>query len=170
MFTEEQIRELAHSIWEQEGRPNGKDIEHYFRAKKILEERESPKNIINTYIIRIRGTIRCPDGDSAPRREIAIGKDDSNKLPAGIYLIRGDGTKVTLIIGQEHYRTLLHRYGNHSYISDAFQIMGFHLKNILNNGLDRRGTKVNLEVNGLDIVLSSLAITTSSTPLPSQMS
>jgi len=42
MITEEQIRELAHSIWEQEGCPNGKDIEHYFRAKKMLEERESP--------------------------------------------------------------------------------------------------------------------------------
>jgi len=41
MITEEQIKELAHSIWEQEGRPNGKDVEHYFRAKKILEDRES---------------------------------------------------------------------------------------------------------------------------------
>ncbi len=41
MVTEKQIRELAHSIWEQEGRPNGKDVEHYFRAKKKLEERES---------------------------------------------------------------------------------------------------------------------------------
>ena len=45
MVTEEQIRELAHSIWEQEGRPNGKDIEHHFRAKRILEERESSKVI-----------------------------------------------------------------------------------------------------------------------------
>jgi hypothetical protein len=45
MATDEQIRELAHSIWEQEGRPNGKDMEHYFRAKKILEERESSRVI-----------------------------------------------------------------------------------------------------------------------------
>ncbi len=28
MITEEQIRELAHSIWEQKRRPHGKDIEH----------------------------------------------------------------------------------------------------------------------------------------------
>jgi Protein of unknown function (DUF2934) len=41
MVTEEQIRELVHSIWEQEGRPNGKDVELYFRAKKILEDLES---------------------------------------------------------------------------------------------------------------------------------
>jgi hypothetical protein len=45
MITEEQIRELAHSIWEQEGRPNGKDVEYYFRAKKMLEERESSRVI-----------------------------------------------------------------------------------------------------------------------------
>ncbi len=45
MITEEQIRELAHSIWEEEGRPEGKDLEHYFRAKKILEDRESSRVI-----------------------------------------------------------------------------------------------------------------------------
>ncbi len=38
--TEEQIKELAYSFWEQEGRPNGKDWEHYFTAQRILEERD----------------------------------------------------------------------------------------------------------------------------------
>jgi len=37
MATEEQIRALAHSIWEQEGCPEGKHEEHYYRAKQILE-------------------------------------------------------------------------------------------------------------------------------------
>jgi hypothetical protein len=41
MVTEEQIRELAYAIWEQEGRPEGKDLEYYFRAKQMLEEREA---------------------------------------------------------------------------------------------------------------------------------
>ncbi|MDP2932468.1 MAG: DUF2934 domain-containing protein [Chloroflexota bacterium] len=41
MVTEEQIRELAYSIWEKEGCPEGKDAEHYFRAKQMLEEREA---------------------------------------------------------------------------------------------------------------------------------
>ncbi len=41
MATEEQIKDLAHSIWEQEGRPEGKHMDHYFRAKQILEEREA---------------------------------------------------------------------------------------------------------------------------------
>ncbi len=42
MPTEQQIRELAYAIWEQEGRPEGKDVEHYYRAKQILEEKEKP--------------------------------------------------------------------------------------------------------------------------------
>jgi len=42
MPTEQQIRELAYAIWEQEGRPDGKDQEHYFRAKQILDEKEKP--------------------------------------------------------------------------------------------------------------------------------
>jgi hypothetical protein len=37
MVTEEQLRELAYSIWEQEGHPEDKDQEYYFRAKQMLE-------------------------------------------------------------------------------------------------------------------------------------
>lgn len=40
MATEEQIKDLAQAIWEEEGRPEGKHLEHYFRAKEILEKRE----------------------------------------------------------------------------------------------------------------------------------
>ncbi len=40
MFTEQQIKDLAYAMWEKEGRPEGKDIEHYFQARQILEERE----------------------------------------------------------------------------------------------------------------------------------
>jgi len=45
MATEEQIRELALAIWEQEGRPEGKHVEHYFRAKQILEAQEAARVI-----------------------------------------------------------------------------------------------------------------------------
>jgi len=41
MPTEEQIRQLAHSLWEQDGRPEGKDVEHYLAAKQILEKQEA---------------------------------------------------------------------------------------------------------------------------------
>jgi hypothetical protein len=35
---EDQIKKLAYNIWEQEGRPEGQDIEDYFRAEKILSQ------------------------------------------------------------------------------------------------------------------------------------
>ncbi len=41
MVTEEQIKELAYAMWEQEGRQEGKDVELYYRAKKILEDKEA---------------------------------------------------------------------------------------------------------------------------------
>jgi hypothetical protein len=41
MATDEEIRKLAYSIWEQEGCPEGKDVEHYLRAKKIIETKEA---------------------------------------------------------------------------------------------------------------------------------
>jgi hypothetical protein len=47
MPTEQQIRELAYSIWEQEGRPHGKDWEHYYTAQRILEEREAAAEFIS---------------------------------------------------------------------------------------------------------------------------
>ncbi len=40
MNKDKEVRELAYNIWEQEGRPQGKDVEHYLRAKSILEESE----------------------------------------------------------------------------------------------------------------------------------
>jgi hypothetical protein len=33
---QEQIKGLAYAIWEREGRPAGRDVEHYFRAERIL--------------------------------------------------------------------------------------------------------------------------------------
>jgi len=41
MANEEETRVLAYTFWEQEGYPEGKDLEHYFRAKKILEDKEA---------------------------------------------------------------------------------------------------------------------------------
>ena len=36
---EEQVKKLAYNIWEQEGRPEDRAVEEYFRAEKILSER-----------------------------------------------------------------------------------------------------------------------------------
>lgn len=39
MATEEEIKRLAYEIWEKEGRPGGRDVEHYFRARQMLGEK-----------------------------------------------------------------------------------------------------------------------------------
>ncbi|MBN1191039.1 MAG: DUF2934 domain-containing protein [Dehalococcoidales bacterium] len=41
MASDEQIRELAYSLWVKEGCPEGKATEHYFQAKQMLEAQES---------------------------------------------------------------------------------------------------------------------------------
>jgi hypothetical protein len=41
MATDERIKELAYSIWEEDGHPEGKDVEYYFRAKQILWNNKS---------------------------------------------------------------------------------------------------------------------------------
>jgi hypothetical protein len=40
---EESTRKLAYTIWEQEDRPEGKHLEHYYRAEQILAETKKPK-------------------------------------------------------------------------------------------------------------------------------
>lgn len=43
MAIEEEIKELAYTIWEKEGRPVGRELEHYLRAKQILEEQKAAR-------------------------------------------------------------------------------------------------------------------------------
>lgn len=38
MATEEEIKRMAYKLWQEEGQPDGKHLEHYFRAIRILEE------------------------------------------------------------------------------------------------------------------------------------
>lgn len=40
MGREDEIRLIAHSIWEEEGRPDGRDYEHWRRAEAIWEEQD----------------------------------------------------------------------------------------------------------------------------------
>jgi hypothetical protein len=66
MVTEQQIKELAYTIWEEEGRPDGKDMEHYFRAKQIMEERQSSSLIELTPSTISKLPRRPPTPQSAP--------------------------------------------------------------------------------------------------------
>jgi hypothetical protein len=49
MATEEEIRHLAHAIWEKEGCPKGRADEHWYRAKQFLENQECQGNGVLTY-------------------------------------------------------------------------------------------------------------------------
>lgn len=42
MTTEERIKEVAYQLWQREGRPEGKDLEHYFTAMRLVEEQSVP--------------------------------------------------------------------------------------------------------------------------------
>ncbi len=48
MVSEEEVRRLARSIWEAEGCRDGKHLEHYFRARRMLEQRAEIQEHVNT--------------------------------------------------------------------------------------------------------------------------
>jgi hypothetical protein len=39
---DDQIRERAYLIWVDEGRPNGREVDHWLRAKRELEREPNP--------------------------------------------------------------------------------------------------------------------------------
>ena len=41
MDRDDEIREIAYTIWEQEGCTNGNDLEYWLKAEKIWEERNT---------------------------------------------------------------------------------------------------------------------------------
>jgi hypothetical protein len=44
METQEEIRRIAYEIWEKEGRPEGRDVEHYLRAEAMWREAQAQQN------------------------------------------------------------------------------------------------------------------------------
>jgi hypothetical protein len=40
MVTEEHVKKLAFALWEIEGKPEGKEVENYYQAERILREQE----------------------------------------------------------------------------------------------------------------------------------
>lgn len=54
---EEEIRRIAYEIWEKEGKPAGKDFEHYMRAEQAWDRRaaslrEAPPTVPATTTVR----------------------------------------------------------------------------------------------------------------------
>ena len=40
MPSKEETEKLAYHLWEQEGRPKGRELRHYYEAERILKERQ----------------------------------------------------------------------------------------------------------------------------------
>jgi hypothetical protein len=76
MVTEQQIKDLAYAIWEEEGRPEGKDIEHYFQARQILEERQvsSPIELASPPIAKFRQRSQTPQQAPPPVADVPPGQ------------------------------------------------------------------------------------------------
>lgn len=55
MAMEEEIKELAYAIWEKEGRPVGREVEHYFCAKRILEEQKAAR------VLELKASLLIPE-------------------------------------------------------------------------------------------------------------
>lgn len=64
MVTDQQIKDLAYALWEKEGRPEGKDQEHYFQARQILEEREVSSRIE----LALSPNAKLPQRPQTPKR------------------------------------------------------------------------------------------------------
>ena len=87
MPTEQQVKELAYSIWEQEGRPHGRHLEHYYRALSTLRRSEREQEAKGRAVpslanIGIHSTqLSLPSPEPAPKGKRHDGRP--GKKPAG---------------------------------------------------------------------------------------
>ena len=104
--------------------------------------------------VLVVGRVMCPDGANRQRREIALDRVQTAKLPLGRFVpcpVPGkrncQGTKVKLIANGDEYRTRFHRYAYGSYIADGTRMTGFHVRVFLQrHGLAACGTEFQMEV------------------------
>ena len=63
---DERVRERAHEIWEAEGRPHGRDREHWEQA--VRERDEFEKVALPEHLLKKRNSV---EADAATRRAVA---------------------------------------------------------------------------------------------------
>jgi hypothetical protein len=57
---EEEIKVIAYRLWEKEGRPSGKELEHYFRAEAIYEHQHRRADTSKTVQPPVVDTLIAP--------------------------------------------------------------------------------------------------------------
>src|SRR5262245_55201000 len=85
----DEIEQIAHSIWEQEGRPDGRSLEHWLRAEEQLRSRNQVQNSIDrneqSSVIApteqvIRETARGSKGEVGAKRQPAVPLAPPNRI------------------------------------------------------------------------------------------
>lgn len=71
---DEQIRRRAHDIWEREGRPHGRDTEHWQRARHEIESESGVRRAVAAPRSPVQGSFSDPaqDGASLGRKRKAV--------------------------------------------------------------------------------------------------
>jgi len=70
MNRDEEIRRLAHQIWEAEGRPDGRHLEHWRQAEEIWEKRNAPSAAPAQAPARPRRRTAAPKAPRGGRRKV----------------------------------------------------------------------------------------------------
>ena len=70
MERESDIRKIAYELWEKEGKPEGRDMEFYFRAEAIWNESQrSMQTTIGSYVqAKVNSSARSPRKSSRLRK------------------------------------------------------------------------------------------------------
>ena len=67
---QDEIQRIAYEIWESEGRPAGRDADHYYRAERLLAERQNGPVAVKPAAARARSTkAAAPKSSNGTTRE-----------------------------------------------------------------------------------------------------
>jgi hypothetical protein len=72
MAREDEIKLIAYNLWEEEGCPEGRECEHWYRAEIIWQEQQKPNASIKTSNMEPKQMVK-------PTRKVAAAKKKSSK-------------------------------------------------------------------------------------------
>jgi hypothetical protein len=64
----EEIRLIAYHIWEEQGRPDGRDLEHWLKAEAIWQEKSGPQALPSRTAPAPRVAAEKKPASTPPRR------------------------------------------------------------------------------------------------------
>src|SRR5437773_7870411 len=85
MNRDEEIRQAAYKLWQEEGCPDGYDVQHWLKAEAIWLEENSPRNRPNLSVLGLTSSSKAKmvlssatlGSERAPIRIVSLRKDGS---------------------------------------------------------------------------------------------